>query len=94
MRSGALATATFRLLSKAPSNLCFTTLPSSRYVLGTQPLAVGMQESRVLLALQLGKEKVHQFIGHEPSGQRFNAFVLDEDGQSLQTGSVFVSRAA
>eukprot|EP00045_Choanoeca_perplexa_P013322 m.150757 g.150757 ORF g.150757 m.150757 type:complete len:444 (+) comp16320_c0_seq3:157-1488(+) len=30
---------------------------------------------------QLGKEQVHQHIGHEPSGQRFNAFVLDEDGK-------------
>eukprot|EP00911_Craspedida_sp_UC1_P000840 UC1_evm3s642 len=26
-----------------------------------------------------GTEYVHKHIGHEPSGQRFNAFVLDED---------------
>lgn len=27
-----------------------------------------------------GSDFVHKHIGHEPSGQRFNAFVLDEDG--------------
>jgi glutaminase len=31
-------------------------------------------------ALQLtGSTEVHRHIGHEPSGQRFNAFVLDDD---------------
>lgn len=31
-------------------------------------------------ALQLtGSAEVHRHIGHEPSGQRFNAFVLDDD---------------